>query len=70
MTTNEFIGVALLTGVAAKRAEQQQETKAVASNSVKPLPVALPVSANQVVAPAESANRAREQAKVGDVHRF
>lgn len=57
------VGVALLTGVAAKRAEQQQENT---SSTVQPPPVTTVAAPPPVLTPAESAARAREQAKVTD----
>jgi len=54
------VGVALLTGVAAKRVEQQQETS---PSVVQPPAVTTVTPQQQVVTPAEAANRAREQAK-------
>ena len=58
--------MALLTGVAAKRAEQQQgEPTAASPNAIKPPPVvAVPVVPTPALTQAEAANRAREQAKV------
>ncbi len=57
------VGVALLTGVAAKRAEQQQENTI---PTIQPPPVTTVTPQQQIVTPAEAANRAREQAKVID----
>jgi hypothetical protein len=60
-----FSGVALLTGVAAKRAEQHQEnTPTPSSSTVQPPAVTTVTPQQQVVTPNEAANRAREQAKV------
>ena len=61
-----FLGVALLTGVAAKRAEQQQETTNTTSPSAVQIPQVTTVAPQQqpVVSQAETAARAREQAKV------
>ena len=58
------VGVALLTGVAAKRAEQQQENASATPSVVQPPPVTTVPAPPQVLTPAETANRAREQAKV------
>jgi cation-transporting ATPase 13A1 len=57
------VGVALLTGVAAKRAEQQQENPSTSPSPVQPPQVTTVTPQQQVVTPAEAANRAREQAK-------
>ena len=63
-----FLGVALLTGVAAKRAEQQQETSNITASSSVQIPQVTTVAAQQLpVSQAETAARAREQAKVGRV---
>ncbi|CAF0867691.1 unnamed protein product [Rotaria sordida] len=57
------VGVALLTGVAAKRAEQQQENITTSTSTVQPPAVAIVTPQQQVLTPAEIANRNREQAK-------
>lgn len=57
------VGVALLTGVAAKRAEQQQENTSVTASAIQPPPVTTVPATQQVLTPAEAATRAREQAK-------
>ncbi len=56
--------MALLTGVAAKRVEQQQENPTTSSSTIQPPAVTTVTPQQQVITPAESANRAREQAKV------
>lgn len=58
------VGVALLTGVAAKRAEQKSENPAIAPSPVQPPAVTTVTTQNQVLTPAEAANRSREQTKV------
>lgn len=58
------VGVALLTGVAAKHAEQQQDNTSTTPSSVQPPAVTIVTPQQQVVTPAEAANRAREQTKV------
>jgi cation-transporting ATPase 13A1 len=58
------VGVALLTGVAAKRGEQHQENPPASSNTIQPPPVTTVTPQQQVVTPAEAAARSREQAKV------
>jgi magnesium-transporting ATPase (P-type) len=58
------VGVALLTGVAAKRAEQQQETSPPSLSTIQPPAVTTVTPQQQVITPAEAANRAKEQAKV------
>jgi len=58
------VGVALLTGVAAKRVEQQQENPSSSPSPVQPPAVTTVTPQQQVLTPAEAANRAREQTKV------
>jgi magnesium-transporting ATPase (P-type) len=58
------VGVALLTGVAAKRAEQQQENSSASPSAIQPPAVTTVTPQQQVLTPAEQATRAREQAKV------
>lgn len=62
------VGVALLTGVAAKQAEQQQDnsssSSALGASPVQPPAVTTVPAQQQVLTPAEAAIRAREQAKV------
>ncbi|CAF4828323.1 unnamed protein product [Rotaria sp. Silwood1] len=57
------VGVALLTGVAAKRAEQQQDNTTNSTNAIQPPAVATVTPQPQILTPAEIANRNREQAK-------
>jgi cation-transporting ATPase 13A1 len=58
------VGVALLTGVTAKRAEQQQENATPSTSPVQPPAVTTITPQKQVITPAEAANRSREQFNV------
>jgi hypothetical protein len=62
--------VALLTGVAAKRAEHQQDTTTPSPNAIQPPLVTTVTPQQQIVTPAEAATRAREQTKVGKDNYF
>lgn len=57
------LGVALLTGVAAKRAEQRQQENNNTKTTAAALP-AVPQTPPQELTPAEAAKRAQDQAKV------